>query len=382
MYVSARRRHGMAGSAMSDKRTMWFGAGPARWPEEVLEEAARGLLPDGSSGLSILELSHRGADYGRIHASARERLVRLLAVPETHEVLLLPGGATGQFAMIPANLRTPGQSADYVLTGSWSKKAAAHARATGPVRIAASGEESGFRTVPPAAGWELDEAAAFVHVTTNNTIFGTRLPEIPEGLRAPLVADASSDILTRPLPVERFGLLYAGCQKCIGPAGIAVVIVRKELLERAGDDVPSFWRYRDHASAGSLLNTPPTALVWLADLMLAWIEREGGVEEMTRRADRRAAAVYEVLDAFPDVFETVAEPAGRSMTNITFRLRVEGGEQALKTLAAESGMEGLGGHRSVGGLRISMYTAMPVDGAERIGGLLREYAGGLGRAGA
>ncbi|MDH3283647.1 MAG: 3-phosphoserine/phosphohydroxythreonine transaminase [Acidobacteriota bacterium] len=367
---------------MATGRTMWFGAGPARWPEKVLERAARELGPRAESGLSILELSHRGAEYAAVQENTVALLSRLLSVPESHEVLLLPGGATMQFAMLPANLRPAGSSADYVVTGNWSKKAALLARADGKVRVAATGEEDGFREIPPTQSWDLDEGAAYLHVTTNNTICGTQLHEIPEGLTAPLVADASSDVLTRELPLDRIAVLYGGAQKCIGPAGLGFVVIRKDLMERAPETLPSFWRYRDHSKASSRLNTPPTALIWLAGLMLEWIDREGGLREMMRRADERARLVYEALDAHPAVFEPVAAPEARSRTNVAFRLRDRDRERDLLELAARDGMAGLSGHRSVGGLRASMYTGMTVEAAGRFAGLLHDFAERSGRVGA
>ncbi len=363
-------------------RLMWYGAGPARWPEEVLERASRELGPRPESGLSVLELSHRGGEYAAIQEKTMSLLTRLLNVPESHEVLLIPGGATMQFAMVPANLRGGDASADYVVTGNWSKKAVAFAGASGRVRVAATGEKHGFRAIPPAGSWDLDDRAAYLHVTTNNTICGTQMHEIPEGLSAPLVADASSDVLTRPLPLERLALVYGGAQKCIGPAGLGFVVIRRDLLDRAPETLAPFWRYRDHAKASSRLNTPPTALVWLAGLMLEWIEEQGGLDVMTARAAERAAHVYGALDAHPEVFEPVAELGSRSRTNVAFRLRERDREPELLELAAGEGMGGLRGHRSVGGLRVSMYTGMPVDAAERLAGLLREYAAAAGRSGA
>jgi len=363
------------------ERLLSFGAGPARWPEEVVERAAAGLRPAAAGGLSVLELSHRSETYGRIQERVREQLRRLLAVPDSHEVLLLPGGATMQFALVPLNLRRGDEPVDIVLTGRWSEKAAEHAAATGPVRVAASGREDGYRAVPPTDAWRTGADAAYLHVTTNNTIAGTRLADVPETLPAPLVGDASSEILACPLPVERFGLLYAGAQKCLGPAGLAVVIVRRDLLDRAPESVPAMLRYRSHAEARSLFNTPPTALVWLMGLMLGWIEEQGGAAEMHRRTRERARIVYEALDAHPDVYAPVADPRCRSLTNVVFLLRDPEGEERFLAAAEREGMVGLRGHRSVGGLRASMYTGMPVEGAVRLAEFLERFARDPGGAG-
>ncbi len=365
---------------MATRRVLWFGAGPARWPEEVLERAARRIGFEAGGGLSVLEESHRGAAYAELSERVEARLRRLIPVPDSHEVLLLPGGATMQFAMVPLNLRRERESADFLLTGSWSKKALEHAASCGGARVAASGEASSFTRVPRAAAWETDPSAAYLHLTSNNTIRGTRVSEFtaPDGV--PVVVDASSDVLTRDLPLERIGLLYAGAQKCLGPAGLGIVAIRRDLLARAPETVPAMLRYRDHAAASSRFNTPPTALVWLADLMLEWIEEQGGRAEMHARAEERARLVYEALDAAPEAFEPVAAREDRSHTNITFRLRA-GDEEALVAAAAEAGMGGLKGHRSVGGFRVSMYTGMPVDGAARLAEVLAAYARGAGPQG-
>ncbi|RMG45555.1 MAG: 3-phosphoserine/phosphohydroxythreonine transaminase [Acidobacteria bacterium] len=355
-------------------RMLSFGAGPARWPEAVLRRAKEGLDPARFGGLSVLEIGHRGPDYARIHEEVRERLRRLLAVPEDREILLLPGGATMQFAMLPLNLRRDGRPVDVVLTGRWAEKALEHARASGPVRVAASGKEQSYRIVPPPEAWAVRADAAYLHVTTNNTVFGTRLARLPEDLPVPLVGDASSEILAAPLPVSRFAVLYAGAQKCLGPAGLAVVVIRRDLLEAVPEGLPPMLSYRAHAAAGSRLNTPPTALVWLMGLMLEWIEEEGGAEEMHRRTRERAALVYEALDRHPEVYEPVAAPPCRSLTNVVFRLRNPGLQPRFLEAARAAGLVGLAGHRSVGGLRASMYTGMPVEGARRLAEFLDRFA--------
>ncbi|UCF66345.1 MAG: 3-phosphoserine/phosphohydroxythreonine transaminase [Acidobacteriota bacterium] len=363
------------------ERMISFGAGPARWPDELIEQAAEGLRVRPKWGLSVLELSHRGADYTAIHGQTLERARALLGVPDSHEILLLAGGATMQFAMVPLNLRHRGQAASYLITGRWSEKAYDHAAASGATSVAASGSRDQFRRVPPVARWRVDPDAAYLHVTTNNTIVGTRVAELPSDLSVPLVGDASSEILARELPVERFGVLYAGAQKCLGPAGLALVVVRKDLLGRCPPEVPGHLRYAEHARAGSRYNTPPTALIWLMGLMLEWIERQGGRAEMFRRTRQRAERVYGVLEAHPDVFELHADRDCRSWTNVVFRLTEREQEAALIEKARREGLVGLAGHRSVGGLRASMYTGMPVSAAERLAQFLERVADEFGRRG-
>ncbi|MDQ7007026.1 MAG: 3-phosphoserine/phosphohydroxythreonine transaminase [Acidobacteriota bacterium] len=356
------------------RRLLSFGAGPALWPDPVLEEASGGLLPGAGGGLSVLEWSHRGGAYGQLHERALERLRRLLGVGPSHEVLLLPGGATLQFAMVPANLRPPGRSADYLVTGHWARRAARYAALTGAVNVVASSESEGFARIPPPGQWALDPRAAYFHITTNNTIAGTQLHVLPSPGKVPLVADASSDILLRELPVTNFDLLYAGAQKNLGPAGLAVVVIRRALLEAAEGMPEGVLGYRDHAQSGSRLNTPPTALVFLLEKMLAWIEAEGGRSEMIRRARERAALIYGALDRHPEVYQPSARHEDRSVVNVVFRLRSKDREEAFIEAAAREGMVGLAGHRTVGGLRASLYAAMPVDGARRLAALIDAFA--------
>lgn len=356
------------------ERKLSFGAGPGLWPDEVLEAVAERMGPEPRSGLSPLEWSHRGEEYIELQARVVSRLERLLAVPETHQVLLLPGGATLQFAMVPSNLRREGQSADYLVTGHWARKAARYAELGGPVRRVASSEAEGFARIPPREQWRVDPEAAYLHLTSNNTIAGTQIRALPEDLPAPLVVDASSDVLTRELSIEGIGLLYAGAQKNLGPAGLAVVVVERSLLDRAPGNVPGMLCYREHAARESRLNTPPGALVLLMDEMLAWVEAQGGAAEMHSRAERRAALVYQALDRHGDIYRPLAAPGDRSRTNVVFRLEPPASQERFLERAEAAGLAGLAGHRSVGGLRASLYAPMPVEGARRLAEFLEEFA--------
>ena len=355
-------------------RKLSFGAGPGLWPDEVLEAVAERLGPEARSGLSPLEWSHRGEAYIELQAGVISRLQRLLSVPETHEVLLLPGGATLQFAMVPMNLRREGQSADYLITGHWARKAADYAEWGGRVRRVASGEAQGFARIPPREEWRLDPDAAYLHVTSNNTIAGTQIQALPRDLGVPLVVDASSDVLTRELPLEEIALLYAGAQKNLGPAGLTVVIVERSALDRLPRDLPGMLCYAEHAAGQSRLNTPPGALVLLMNEMLSWIEAQGGAAEMHSRAERRAAVVYQALDRHRDLYRPLAAAGDRSRTNVVFRLEPPASQGSFLKRAEAAGLTGLAGHRSVGGLRASLYAPMPVEGAKRLADFLEEYA--------
>lgn len=354
-----------------------FGAGPATLPLEVLEQA-RDELPDGRGrGLSVMEMSHRSADYDALHGEALAALRRLLAVPDGFAVLLLQGGASLQFSMVPMNLMPAGAvagepRADYVLTGSWSKKALAEALKVGAARVAASTEDQGFARLPSAGEIDLDPGAAYVHVTSNNTIVGTQWRELPESGEVPLAIDASSDVLARPVPWERVGVLYAGAQKNLGPAGVTLVVVREELLARAPEGLPAMLDYRLHAAKRSLYNTPPCWAIFVLGLCCRWVEERGGVAAMERAAEERARRLYRAIDA-GGFYRGTAEPASRSRMNVTFRLPSEELEQRFLAEAAEAGLIGLKGHRSVGGLRASLYNAMPLAGVQALVDLMTDF---------
>lgn len=366
-----------------------FNAGPAALPFAVLEEAQRDLVDYRGTGLSVLEMSHRGGAYDEIHRQAVDGVARLLGVGEGTSVLLLQGGASLQFAMVPLNLLPRGGRADYVVTGEWSKKALAEAKRVaaergGEARVAASTEAEVFRRVPRRDEIALDSAADhpaadYLHVTSNNTIFGTQWRELPQTGDVPLVVDASSDVLSRRLPAERIALLYAGAQKNLGPAGVTVVAVRDDLLDRAPDTLPAILRYRTHADKDSLYNTPPTFGVYLLGLVVRWIEAEGGIAAIEATNEEKAGLLYAALDE-SDFFRGHAEPGSRSRMNVTFRITAGGSEpdEALEKRfvaeATEAGMIGLKGHRSVGGLRASLYNAVSLGSVGALVDFLRDFA--------
>lgn len=349
-----------------------FSAGPATLPEPVLAEAREHLLEHGDSGQSVMEMSHRSPEYDAIHRDALERLARLFALPDGYTVLLLQGGASLQFSMLAQNLMHPHRKADYLLTGSWSKKALKEAAREGEARVAASTEEEGFRRVPRPDELDLDPDADYVHVTTNNTIFGTQWPGIPSTGGVPLVADASSDVLCRPVDVSRFGLIYAGAQKNLGPAGVTVVVVRDDLLERAPETLPSMLQYRTHAAKDSLYNTPPTWAVYVVGLACRWLEEQGGTAGIAEVNRRKAMKLYAAIDG-TGFYRGHAEPASRSWMNVTFRLPTEELEARFVAEAAEQGMVNLKGHRSVGGCRASIYNAMPEAGVDALVDFMAEF---------
>ncbi len=345
-----------------------FCSGPAALPLEVLEEAREALLSLGDSGIGILEHSHRGPQYTAVHLEAEANLRRLLgADEESWAVLFLQGGASLQFAMVPMNL---GPAGDYVLTGVWSQKALAEAKKLGTPRVAGSSEATGFDRIPDAL--DLSPDASYVHLTSNNTIYGTQWASLPQ-THAPLVIDASSDLLAGPLDLSRCGLIYAGGQKNVGAVGVTLVLIRRELLARSPSTLPTMLRYAVHAEHGSRFNTPPTFSIYVVTLMTRWIERQGGLSAMAALAERKAARLYQAIDASP-LYVGHARPEARSRMNVTFRLSDPRLEPELLAEAAGRGLVGLAGHRSVGGLRASIYNAMPLAGVEALAELLEEFA--------
>lgn len=360
------------------KRIYNFSAGPAILPEEVLREASRGVLEIGDSGMSILEVSHRGPQYEAVHFDARDRVLRVLGLSaDDYACLFLGGGASLQFAMLPMNYLALGgeATADYVDTGEWGKKAVKEAKRFGNVNVAGSSEDRRYSYIPKQLS--LTPGARYLHITTNNTIEGTEWPALPDSGSTPLVGDASSDIFARDLDYDRFSLLYAGAQKNMGPAGVTVVVVRKSFLEQASDDLPTMLSYKTHARTDSLYNTPPAFGVYVVGLVMKWVEEQGGLAAIEKRNREKAALVYDALDAHPDVYDpAVTAKEDRSLMNVTFRL--QGGDadrdKAFLAGAKERGMEGLKGHRSVGGFRASIYNAFPVEGCRALAEYLNDFA--------
>ncbi len=350
-----------------------FSAGPAMLPLAVLEEARAELSDWQGSGMSVMEVSHRGAAFVACARAAEADLRELLAVPANYRVLFLQGGATLQFAAIPLNLTAPGARVDYVNTGAWSTKAIAEAGRYCSVNVAADARDSGYFDVPPQASWRRDPGAAYLHYTPNETIGGVEFPFVPDSGAVPLVADMSSTLLSRPVEVSRFGLIYAGAQKNIGPSGLTVVIVREDLLGRARADLPPVLSYQSQAAEGSMLNTPPTFAWYLAGLVFRWLKREGGLAAMAARNRAKAELLYGYIDG-SGFYSNPVQPAVRSWMNVPFRLARPELEKTFAAEAAREGLANLEGHRSVGGMRASLYNAMPLAGVEALVGFMREFA--------
>ncbi len=360
------------------RRVTNLNPGPAVLPLEVLEEAQAELVDFGGTGMSLLEMSHRGAVYEQVHHEAIAAARRLSGAPEDFEVLLLQGGATLQFSMVPLNLLGSSERAGYVLTGSWSRKAFADAGRHGDVTAAwVQGAEPW--SVPDGADIVVPSGARYIHITSNETIDGVQWRSFPD-VGVPLVADMSSDFMSRPIPWDRFDLAYGGTQKNLGPAGLTVVFVRRRVLDAVPEDLGSALRYDTHAASSSLANTPPVASIWLTGLVLAWTERQGGIPEMERRAHRRAELVYGAIDRSDGFFRGPVSGAARSLMNVVFRLPTAEHDRRFVAGAAERGIVGLAGHRSVGGIRASLYNALPVEAAELLVDWMEEFKAGAGTA--
>ena len=354
------------------ERVFNFGAGPAVLPEPVLERIREGFPALPGIGMSVLEISHRSAAFDEILAAAEANIRVLAGVPDDYHVLFLQGGATLQFSMVPMNLLPVDGSADYLVTGSWAAQAAREADKFGSVRVAATTEAEGFRRLPTAAEIDVSPAAAYVHATTNNTIAGTQWRAMPNVGDRPLVVDASSDIFSRPIDIARHGLIYAGAQKNLGPAGVTVVIIRPDLAERGSSSLPKLMRYATYVQGGSRPNTPPVFAIYVVSLVTAWLRDQGGLEVMAERNERKAAGLYAAIDR-TDFYRGVAEPGSRSLMNVTFRLPTPELEKKFVAEAEAAGLAGLKGHRSVGGLRASIYNAFPAAGVDALVAFMTEF---------
>ncbi len=355
------------------QRIFNFSAGPAVLPIEVLEEAQRDLVALPGVGMSVLEISHRSKPFAEICDGAMEDFRRLAAIPEGYQVLFLQGGATLQFSMVPMNLLPAGGNADYLDTGTWSAKAIAEARKIGTVHVAASSKPTRYDRVPAASDISWSPAPAYVHMTSNNTIYGTQwhdVPEVPDG--APLVNDASSDILCRPIDVSKFGLIYAGAQKNLSIAGLTVVVVREDLLPRGSESLPVYLRYATHAESGSRFNTPPAFAIYILRLVLRRLVELGGLERVAEHNRRKAEKLYSEIDR-SEFWRGHAQPESRSWMNVTFRLPSEDLEKQFVSEATREGLDGLKGHRSVGGIRASIYNAFPEAGVDALIAFMREF---------
>ena len=350
-----------------------FSAGPAVLPEEVLRQAQTEMLDWHGSGMSVMEMSHRGPEYMAIHAQAEQDLRELLSIPENYKVLFLQGGATTQFAAIPMNLLRGKAAADYVNTGEWSRKAIKEAKIFCKANIAASSEDKNFSYVPAQSIWQLNKDAAYVHICSNETIGGVEFNWIPETGAVPLVADMSSHILSRPVDVSKYGLIYAGAQKNIGPAGLTIVIVRDDLIGQTTPGTPMMFDYKVQAENESMLNTPPTYAVYVAGLTFQWLKRGGGLAAMEQKNIAKAKLIYDLIDGGDFYRSPVALP-DRSRMNIPFTLRDADLDDAFLKQAKQLGLIQLKGHRSVGGMRASIYNAMPLEGVQTLTGFMRDFA--------
>jgi phosphoserine aminotransferase len=358
---------------MRENRIYNFNAGPAALPFEVLEEIRDSFLDFGGSGMSITEISHRSALFDDVINDAAARTRRLLKLDDRFHVLFIQGGASMQFCMIPMNLLGQGDVADYVNTGTWSTKAIKEAQILGKtVNVAASSEDKNFSYIPRNINFSNN--AVYVHITSNNTIKGTQWASFPETGGIPLIADMSSDIMSRPLDAGKFGLIYAGAQKNIGPAGVCMVIVRKDMLERVPDTLPSMLKYTTYAAKNSMYNTPPCFAVYMIQLVMKWLEETvGGLEKMEQTNQAKARLLYDAIDS-GDFYQGTAETDSRSLMNVTFRLPGEALEKQFVEQALKNGMGGLKGHRSVGGCRASIYNATSLEAVEALVDFMKTFA--------
>lgn len=349
-----------------------FSAGPATLPLEVLQQAQSDLVDYQGTGMSVMEMSHRGKDYTAIHQNAERNLRALMDIPENYKVLFLQGGASSQFAAIPLNLFSSNRTADYVNTGAWAKKAISEAKRYGTVQIIASSEDRNFNYIPTLTPELYSADADYIHITSNNTIYGTRYPMLPDVDNKTLVCDMSSDILSKPYDVSKFGVIYAGAQKNIGPAGLTIVIVRDDLIGNALDITPTMLNYQTQADSGSMFNTPPCFTIYMAGLVFEWMLDKGGVESMEIRNEEKAKLIYKFLDQSA-LFSATVEGDARSIMNIPFITGDEALDKLFISQAEANNLKSLKGHRSVGGMRASIYNAFPKEGVETLVEFMREF---------
>jgi phosphoserine aminotransferase len=350
-----------------------FSAGPATLPEPVLKQAQQDIWNIAGSGIGVLEHSHRGKVFDKVADEAEQACRELAGVPENYRVLFLQGGASLQFAMVPMNLLPKGATADYLVTGVWSQKAVKEAKMLGRVHEAASSADQNFSYIPPSTAIRYSERPAYVHITTNNTIYGTQWPSepgIPDGV--PLIADTSSDMFSRPIDVSKYGLIYAGAQKNLGPSGVVLVIIRDDLVEAGPKDLPIMLQYRTHAAEKSMYNTPNTFGIYLMGQVFKWIREIGGLRAMAEVNAEKAKILYDYLDQ-TDFFRGTARPDSRSLMNVCFRGPTEDLESKFVSEAAKRGLDGLKGHRSAGGMRASIYNAFPRTGVQALVNFMKEF---------
>lgn len=350
-----------------------FNAGPAALPLEVLERVQKQFVEFENSGMSLMEMSHRGAIYEKVHYEAEALLRELLNIPTGYKVLFIQGGASTQFAMIPMNLLHAGSNAAFVATGSWATKAIQEAKLFGEVTIAASSEADKYNRIPSISELKVDSGAAYLHLTSNETIEGTQWAEFPDAGAVTLVGDMSSDILCRPIDISKFGLIYAGAQKNLGPSGVTIVIIREDLVVEPKNAVPTMLRYSTHAKADSLYNTPPTFAIYMMNEVLKWVKENGGAAGMEARNREKAGLIYDTIDSSNGFYLGFAQAGSRSLMNVTFRLGSEELEKKFAKESEEQGFVGLKGHRSVGGLRASIYNAVPLESVQALVNFMKDF---------
>lgn len=358
------------------KRITNFNAGPSTLPLCLLEEVREELLDYKGRGLSIMEMSHRSAEYDEINTSAMSRIKSILGLGDDYTVLFLTGGASAQFAMLPMNFLGGKQSATFVDTGVWSSKAIQESKKIGDTKIVASSEDRDYSYIPALDSLTLPDNAAYLHLTSNNTIFGTQYENFPDCGDLPLICDMSSDICSRRLDFNKFAMIYAGSQKNLGPAGVTLVVMRTKMLDRCRSDIPTIFDYRTHASKNSLYNTPPVFTLYMMNKMFEWIEKQGGLEGIEKINRAKQERIYQLLDLYPDYYRGTAQQGSRSWMNITFRLPSEELEKSFIDKAKEQGMIGIKGHRSVGGIRVSLYNAQTIKSADKMAAFMDAFKKG------
>lgn len=349
-----------------------FSAGPSMLPEEVLKTAAAEMLEYGSTGQSVMEMSHRSKEYDAIIKEAEQDLRDIMGIPDNYDVLFLQGGASTQFAMVPLNLMNKNKKADYIITGQWANKAYKEAARYGNARAVASSADKTYSYIPKTTAEDFDKDADYVHICMNNTIYGTKYHELPDTGDVPLVADISSCILSEPIDVKRFGVLYAGAQKNVAPAGVTIVIIRKDLIGNAMDITPTMLNYKTHSENGSMFNTPPCYTIYIAGLVFKWIKKMGGLAEMKKINDKKAKILYDFLDN-SKLFKGTVVPEDRSIMNVPFVTGNEELDSKFVSEAKANGFVNIKGHRSVGGMRASIYNAMPVEGVEKLVEFMKKF---------
>ena len=348
-----------------------FYAGPATLPTPVLEKAQAELLDYKGTGISIMEMSHRSKEFDDVINEANALVREHYSVPDNYKVLWLQGGASTQFYFVPANIMLPGKGADFVNTGTWSKKAIKEAKLYGEVNVVASSEDRNFCYIPKELNF--NPGASYVHIASNNTIYGTQWQTYPDTGEVPLVCDMSSDIFSKGIEINKFGIIFAGAQKNMGPAGVTLVIIRDDLIERGPEELPTMVKYKTHADKNSLFNTPSCFAIYISKLVLEWLKEIGGIAEIEKRNREKAGMLYDVIDNSGGFYKGHADADSRSLMNVTYRLPTEELEAKCVAEGLELGLRGLKGHRSVGGMRASIYNAMPVDGVSKLCEFLKEF---------